>query len=237
MKIKNICAILYVLIAGLSIIKFIDIAFAGSTDGRTDVFSVGNETSRGSSYTNEIFRIKATGDVVPGTSNVYNLGSSTETWLRVHASTLTVTSATVSNLLVTTMTLVRSAFTDTTTSTSIVPTHSFLVLQSTGGNIVLDSTPRISTAGATPGQWLVLKSSPGAQATITLSTAPSTPALSTGLQLSSSAYRTSDSDTGAQQGCGTKSQPYSRVISSNTILSLIYDGNGFWQEVSCQDND
>jgi hypothetical protein len=94
----------------------------------------------------------------------------------------------------------------------ITPTVTNLIIVSTGSNITMSGSgtvnvPVIATATATAGQWLILQSSaPLGQATVTISSGTSA-----GLHLGSA----------------------TRVISQNTVLTLIFDGvYKVWKEVS-----
>lgn len=127
---------------GLSLTSFILLLHAG----QDDQWSVGQDRVND----NEIFRIKRDGSVVPGRTGLYRLGTSTETWLSAH-----VTSATLSESYISSLTLVSQIFT-LSAATQIIPATSFLILDSTGGPLVLTSTPTISTASAVAGDYIVL---------------------------------------------------------------------------------
>lgn len=155
-----------------------------------DAFAVPDQ---GSARTVDVLRVDATNNQVkPGADNTYSLGTSALRWSDVQAVKVTVSGS--QSFGVTAVVALSS-------TTSITPASSYVLIGSTGTALTLTSTPNISTSTAVTGQFLILKST-GPVITI------------------------QDSATLTSSGVSLRSGT-TLTISSSTPRGFLYDGT-FW---------
>ena len=170
-----------------------------------DHWSVGETPSNSSGS----LRVNQYGHTVPGQNRTYDLGEpSSATFRNVYSA-----SAVFQNLETSTLTLNASAAQLVSSMTRIEPSSSYIVVNTTAGDITMARQPAISTGAAIQDGQLLVVTSTG-----------------TGLVI------LQDDDTLA--GSSLELGAASRSIGVSDVLTLIYDGLARkWRELAFSSND
>jgi len=146
-----------------NLIIILSIALLSSSlafSNQNDIWSVGTSTTAGEN----IIRVDRDGNFIPGVDNRYDLGLSSRSWKNFHLDgEAQISSANISNLNASSVTFNRGSI-QVTTGTIIVPSRSFIMLNSTGPitspMVTLQNSPNVST-GTIPGGFFVIFTTTG----------------------------------------------------------------------------